>query len=79
MWLQDADGNGEVDIWEFQSLWEYIGGDDLLQNEKREIHEWTATCERYDPSERGGLTRQVTSQAIQKIYDRTFLSEIDCL
>ena len=60
----DPDKNGEVDIWEFKQLWEYIGGDCLLQNEKREIHEWSVTCERYDPEERGGLTQQEMARMV---------------
>ena len=55
----DSDGNGEVDIYEFVALWEYIGGDKFMEAEKKEIHEWTAMCERYDgggKGEAGGLT-----------------------
>eukprot|EP01047_Picozoa_sp_COSAG01_P100196 COSAG01_NODE_30090_length_623_cov_0.883588_1_plen_207_part_11 len=60
----DKDGNGEVDIWEFKQLWEYIDGDSCLAAEKKEIHEWTVTCERYDATERGGLTREEVSRMV---------------
>ena len=49
----------QVDIYEFVALWEYIGGDKFMEAEKKEIHEWTAMCERYDgggKGEAGGLT-----------------------
>ena len=48
-----------MDIYEFVALWEYIGGDKFMEAEKKEIHEWTAMCERYDgggKGEAGGLT-----------------------